>query len=291
MHYLAIAVLAVVQGLSELLPVSSSAHVILAQRLMGFDPSAPDMTFLLVMLHTGTMFAVLRYFWPRWRISLFSDGREPRRSAARFLGMVMLATGCTGGLGLGLKILIERVILERLLGHPHGEVEALFRYLPLMAGALLAAGIMILAAARWDREATRRTIDTRQALWIGLVQGLCLPFRGFSRSGATISVGLMTGLRRDVAEEFSFALAVALTPPIIVVEAQRLFKATGAGGVNLQTAALVLPGTIGMGISFLAGLFALRWLSAWLEQGRWHWFGYYCIGFAGVVVLSYVAAS
>ena len=61
-------ILAIIQGFAELLPVSSSAHVIVAEKLMGFDPSAPDMTFLLVMLHTGTMFAVIVYFWKSWRI-------------------------------------------------------------------------------------------------------------------------------------------------------------------------------------------------------------------------------
>lgn len=61
-----IAILAILQGFAELLPVSSSAHVILAQKLMGIDPSTPDMTFLLVMLHTGTMFAVLAYLGRRW---------------------------------------------------------------------------------------------------------------------------------------------------------------------------------------------------------------------------------
>ena len=66
-HYLQIAVLALIQGAAELLPVSSSAHVIVAQRVMGMDPSRPEQVFLLVMLHTGTMFAVLVYFWPRWR--------------------------------------------------------------------------------------------------------------------------------------------------------------------------------------------------------------------------------
>src|SRR5476649_2473766 len=66
-HYLQIAVLAVIQGAAELLPVSSSAHVILAQRAMGMDPSDKKNVFLLVMLHTGTMFAVIVYFWQRWR--------------------------------------------------------------------------------------------------------------------------------------------------------------------------------------------------------------------------------
>ena len=60
-------ILAIVQGLAELLPVSSSAHVVVAEKLMGLDPSSPQMTLLLVMLHTGTMFAVIVYFWNQWK--------------------------------------------------------------------------------------------------------------------------------------------------------------------------------------------------------------------------------
>ncbi|MGC7532782.1 undecaprenyl-diphosphate phosphatase, partial [Pandoraea pneumonica] len=67
MNLLQILVLAVIQGAAELLPVSSSAHVIAAEKLMGLDPTAPQMTLLLVMLHTGTMFAVIAYFWKSWR--------------------------------------------------------------------------------------------------------------------------------------------------------------------------------------------------------------------------------
>ena len=65
--------LAVIQGAAELLPVSSSAHVIVAEKLMGLDPTTPEMTLLLVMLHTGTMFAVIFYFWKSWKESFFSS--------------------------------------------------------------------------------------------------------------------------------------------------------------------------------------------------------------------------
>ena len=75
MSLLHIIVLAVVQGLAELLPVSSSAHVIVAEKLLGLDPSKPEMTLLLVMLHTGTMFAVVLYFWRAWKESIL-----PRRT-------------------------------------------------------------------------------------------------------------------------------------------------------------------------------------------------------------------
>src|SRR5271163_4392462 len=93
-HYLQIAVLALIQGAAELLPVSSSAHVIVAERAMGIDPSRPEQVFLLVMLHTGTMFAVLVYFWPRWR-RLWRSTPDPSAQTmplVEFLKMLILAT-------------------------------------------------------------------------------------------------------------------------------------------------------------------------------------------------------
>ena len=78
MSLLHVLILAVVQGLAELLPVSSSAHVVVTEKLLGLDPSAPSMTLLLVMLHTGTMFAVIVYFWQKWRRTYFQDSASFR---------------------------------------------------------------------------------------------------------------------------------------------------------------------------------------------------------------------
>src|SRR5664279_5082387 len=100
-------VLAVVQGLAELLPVSSSAHVVVAEKLMGLDPSSPAMTFLLVMLHTGTMFAVIAYFWPAWRKTFFASPAQFGAMAQR----VVMALACTAAVGYPLKLLIEKVWL------------------------------------------------------------------------------------------------------------------------------------------------------------------------------------
>ena len=75
--------LAIVQGIAELLPVSSSAHVIVAEKLMGLDPSSPEMTFLLAMLHTGTLFAVIVYFfWKSWKRRASSEARPAARDAS-----------------------------------------------------------------------------------------------------------------------------------------------------------------------------------------------------------------
>ena len=281
--YAKVFILSLIQGATELLPVSSSAHVILAQKLMGLDPSSPSMVFLLIMLHTGTMFAVVVYFWSDWKATLF-----PKAAAAgtgrRFVAMILLATAVTGVLGLGLQYLIERVVLERLLGHPEGEVEQLFKSLPLIGAALVAAGLLILASGRFDRADRRRELTPAVAALIGLVQGLCLPFRGFSRSGATISTGLMARLPRRFAEAFSFALAVVLTPPLIVRQVWKLLRSPE--GVEAHWYAWLLPGLFGMVLSFLAGLLALRLLSAVLEGGRWAYFGIYCLAFAGIVFIA-----
>jgi undecaprenyl-diphosphatase len=284
MHYWQILILALIQGAAELLPVSSSAHVIVAEKLMGLDPADPEMTFLLVMLHTGTMGAVLVYFWPRWKRLIFSrpmagaDGKTP--SWWHFPLMALLATILTGVLGYGLKLLIEKVVFHRFLGQ-EGEVEHLFRNLPLIAAALFAVGIFIIVAGSLSSKVEVPVVSSRSAVLIGVVQGLCLPFRGFSRSGATISTALCCGIARPLAEDFSFALAVLLTPAVVGWELYRLLKA------NEWTAGtgLLLPGLVGMAFSFLAGLVALRLLSAVLERGRWKYFGYYCI-LASAVVLA-----
>src|SRR5471032_2850880 len=110
MSFLQILILGLVQGAAELLPVSSSAHVIVAERLMGIDPSSPEMTFLLVMLHTGTMGAVLIYFWARWKSWFIAGPQAGARS--HHLKMLALATIVTGILGLGIKSLIEKVVLR-----------------------------------------------------------------------------------------------------------------------------------------------------------------------------------
>ena len=287
MSLLHVIILAVVQGLAELLPVSSSAHVVVAEKLMGMDPSSPEMTLLLVMLHTGTMFAVILYFWRQWHRAFF----QTWAAAQRFVVLLFVATALTGVVGEALIKFIEKVWLR---GTPNAEVEQLFSHLELIAPALAAAGLLILIAGIAERRAS---IPGRQngselsmgpAAIIGAVQGLCLPFRGFSRSGATISTGMLAGVSKARTEEFSFALAVVLTPLADGREILRLMKAehlTGSAGL----VSAVEPGLLGAFCAFLAGLLALKWLSRWLEGGQWYLFGIYCLFAAGAVAFLHHA--
>jgi undecaprenyl-diphosphatase len=294
MSLLKVLILAIVQGLAELLPVSSSAHVVVAEKLMHLDPSSPEMTLVLVMLHTGTMFAVIVYFWQQWRRAYFASTDAFQRFAIR----AIWATFLTAVIGYPLQKLIAKLAFP---GAPKAQIEDLFGRLDLVAYALFAVGILILWAglkeraaaspstANYERSLARsgENVTFRQAGWMGAIQGLSLPFRGFSRSGSTISTGLLAGATRERAERFSFALAVILTPAVVGRELLRLVHASHAqaegisvtaGGISAADLHGSLVGALlGMVFAFFAGLAGLKWLSSWLEHGRWYLFGIYCL--------------
>jgi undecaprenyl-diphosphatase len=236
------------------------------------------MTLLLVMLHTGTMLAVIVYFWPRWRSAFFHSGLEFRNFAAA----LVVATVLTAIVGGGIVEFIEKVLLRH---EAHAWVELLFDRLDLIAVALAAAGVFILVAGlienRRRQPAPPRKLQPVQYSSIGAIQGLCVPFRGFSRSGATISTGLFLGVPRRTAEDFSFALAVVLTPPADAREIWRLYESQHHQLAGVLPA--IGPSLLGVLFAFLAGLLALKWLSRWLETGRWHFFGIYCLVAAAFV--------
>ena len=143
-----------------MLPVSSSAHVTIASKLMHFDRGTKyDWAFLLIMLHTGNMLAVIYYFRARWK-SLWKQ-----------LPALILATVATGIVGLGLYIAIKRFVLS-----PGEDIEDLFTRLPLIAAALAAVGIVIIAAWLFDRRTRNHTerVGFVPAMLIGIVQGIAL---------------------------------------------------------------------------------------------------------------------
>jgi undecaprenyl-diphosphatase len=234
------------------------------------------------------MFAVIVYFWKQWRDTYFRDAETFKRYA----WLLILATVLTGVVGLVIKEIIEKALFR---GEPKAEIEQLFSHLELIAPALAAAGILILIAGIYERRNPRNVnlqdvdrLTMQKAGLIGAVQGLCLPFRGFSRSGATISTGMLAGVPKLRAEAFSFALAVILTPPVVAREALRLIKAEQIQTAESLRAALT-PSLLGAVFAFLAGLLALKWLSAWLEKGQWYLFGIYCLLAAGAVAALHYA--
>jgi undecaprenyl-diphosphatase len=275
MTLLNVVILAIVQGLAELLPVSSSTHVVVVEKLLRLDPSSPPMTLLLVMLHTGTMLAVIVYFWRRWREAYFSSVH----AFTLFGERVVVATVLTAIVGGILVKEIERYAL----GRQGGEVEDLFSHLELIAPALAVAGVLILVAGirenlrPSDPDSPASVLTNMRAAVIGAVQGLCLPFRGFSRSGATISTGMLLGVSKERVETFSFALAVVITPAVVGREVLRLVRWAKTAGALAGLKPVLALSLLGALIAFLAGILALKWLSRWLEGGRWYLFGIYCL--------------
>ena len=190
--------LGAVQGLTEFLPVSSTAHLALAQRFLpGF--AQPGILFD-VLLHVGTLAAVVVAFRERLlrtAAGLVASDVSARRSAWRLAGLLLLAVAVTGAVALPLK----------------GLAVATMGAFRLMGASLLAMAGLLLAAQRVGRARgeSGRGLDgvtTRDAALIGGLQSLSAVFHGFSRSGNTISVGLFAGLSRRAAAEFSFLLSI-----------------------------------------------------------------------------------
>jgi undecaprenyl-diphosphatase len=152
---------------------------------------------------------------------------------------------------LTLKFLIEKFALKHV---PHAEIELIFGNLALTGISLGAVGLLIIyAGVRAERSGRPARADLQGSSLIGVVQGICLPFRGFSRSGATISAGLLLGIAKERAEDFSFALAVVLTPPVIIREVMRLLKARGLAPSPCRRLCPLLSQSPGDGLQFPGG--------------------------------------
>jgi undecaprenyl-diphosphatase len=284
MSLLHVIILAVVQGLTELLPVSSSAHVIVTAKLLHENMSTPSNALLLVMLHTGTMFAVIVYFWWDWVVDFLSSWAK----FYSFAKLIFISSLLSGAIFLPIDKLVAHMLSH---GSYHADIEALFNKLNWIAPALGIVGLLILYAGL--REARRpevaksdrsRSVGWVDAVIMGILQGLAIPFRGFSRSGCTISGGLLSGGRRSEIESYSFAMGVAITPLAVGWELRRVYHKPHLAGVTVHWSTVLAPGILGMVFAFLAGLLALKWLSRWLEQGQWYLFG---VAAAVVVQLLY----
>ncbi len=251
-----ILVLAVVQGLTEFLPISSSGHLVVLAALMGAgDPEQLEVGDLSVVLHVGTLCSILVFYARRiWR--LLGDDR-------RAIPLLIVGTVPAVVIGLGIKLTCEHLIES-----------------PLLAGVMLVVtGLVLLWSARGPSGRTEYTqMSYRQALLIGLSQAAAI-LPGLSRSGTTISVALRQGLAPRAAATFSFLLAI---PAIAGAGLLTAISAASKAGLQTPWSSLLAGG----GVAFLVGLAALGWLVRSLERGRLSLFAWWCIPL-GVVVTSW----
>jgi len=244
------AILGIVQGLTEFLPISSSAHLILVPRLLGWNDPFIDSAAFDVMLHMGTLVALLVYFW-RDLIEILGAGLasirdrrigdDPKRRLA--------------------WLLVVSVIPAAILGAAlEGFFDEAFRthYQWISIFVLVGATLLWLGERRGSQSRGLDGMVLRDAVTIGAAQALAL-FPGISRSGITIAAGLLLGLKREAAARFSFLMAVPVIAGAGIWKARPLVGADlGGAGVNELIVGIVTSAIFG----FVAIAFLLRFLRA-----------------------------
>jgi undecaprenyl-diphosphatase len=239
------AILGLVQGLTEFLPVSSSGHLVLAGAILGVPEGSLSFD---IVLHLGSLTAVLAIY-SRDISELLSGIFARRREDLALAGFLVLGSVPAGLAGF---LLADRI-------------ESLFNSPPVVSAMLLFTGC-VLFATRFVRAGQRQDPAPLGSLVIGLFQAIAL-VPGISRSGMTISAGLFAGVRRERAARFSFLLSV---PAILGAALLDLTGSAGIGSLDFPVAA------VGFVVSSITGYFALRLLIRFLVAGRFHFFGWYC---------------
>jgi len=264
-------VLGVVQGLTEFLPISSTAHLRIVPALFGwtFDynpahPHDPGAAFTAV-IQLGTSAAIVIYFWREllnvvaaWARGLFD--KTVRSSLEYQLGWyLILATVPVSVFGLVLR----------------HQVETGARNLWVIAGSLIALAVVLFAAERvGSHDRVEEQIGKMDAIVVGTAQALAL-IPGVSRSGVTITAGLFRGLTREAAARFSFLLSIPAVVLSGLYEARKVTDKSGPG-VGLTALALVF--------AFVFGLASIQWLIRWLSHHGTYVFIYYRIALGALLI-------
>jgi undecaprenyl-diphosphatase len=251
-----ILILAIVQGLTEFLPISSDGHLAVIAALIApeYGSENLEVSDLVIVLHGGTLLSIVVFYWQRL-LQLF-------RADRRTIRLLAVATLPTVLVGFPIKIFAEDWLTN-----------------PVLAGiCLVATGIVLLVAAR-ATHGTREysQIGYKHAVTIGLAQAAAI-LPGLSRSGCTIGAALGLQLNPRAAATFSFLMAIPVIAGACLFE---FVKVVGQG--ELQTPILYL--IAGVAVSFAVGLVSLFWLVKWLERGRFACFAWWCIPFGAAVLV------
>jgi undecaprenyl-diphosphatase len=259
--------LGILQGLTEFLPISSTAHLLIGQELLKI-PSSDAMFSFLVLVQLGTLLSLIVYFWnDLWSLLKAFFTKPFSTPQNRLAWYILIAT---------IPALIFGLILK-------SAVETLFKTPLLEAGIrLLVTAIVLSLAERLSRRT--RTIETMtwlDALFIGLAQVLSI-FPGASRSGTTISAGMARGLDRPSAARFAFLISIPVMLAAGAFQSLDLLKMHGVGSFLPILA-------VGFATAAIVGWFAIRWLLGYLSRHSMYFFAIYCtlVGLI-VIVIQYM---
>ena len=243
--------LGIVQGITEFLPVSSTAHLVLLPRLFGWEnPLLSSLSFD-VALHVGTLLSIF--------VCLYEDIIEMLRNNRKLIVLIAGATVPAGVAGVFLA----------------DYVSGVFRSPALIAGTLVVFGIVMYLAERFRQHKTMDAFTWGDALFVGMAQVLAL-MPGVSRSGITISAGLARGIKRDHAARFSFLLSIPVIAGAAVLEGRHLFDSPGDTDMVLVGAGFVA--------AFVTGVVAIKLLIQFLKRFTLKAFVYYRFALAGVIM-------
>lgn len=253
MQWIRVLSIAIVQGITECLPVSSSGHLVLIERLIDIRSSGVALELL---LHLGTLAAAVVFYRGTWRRLLTRLDRPGNR---RYLGLLVAASIPVGAVGFAF----------------HDAIAAAFHNTRLVAVDLVAGGAFIVFAGRRRGEGAGE-VGVLQAIAIGCAQAIAI-LPGISRSGMTVATGLVTGLKRERAVEFSFLMSVPAVLGATAGQIGEIGKAASEWGAGMMLAAAAA--------AFVSGYIAIGILLRFVVKGRFSYFGYYCIfvGAAGLL--------
>ena len=255
MNVLQAMVLGLIQGLTEFLPVSSSGHLVLIQNIMGVDSGSGYYLFFDTMLHLGTLAAVIYVL----RKDIMNILRHPLGMLMRLLVVATVPS------------VIIALLFSDFLEHTFGG--------SYLGGAFIITGLLLVFAEMFSRPNRKFSAATyKDALFMGVAQGIAL-LPGVSRSGATISGGLLSGLNRDVAARFSFLMSIPAIIGSVVFQAKDILD-TGIGSVHWT------PIIIGTLVAAISGLFAIKFMLGFVKKHKLYGFAVYVFILGALVVLD-----
>jgi undecaprenyl-diphosphatase len=249
-----ILVLAVIQGITEFLPISSDGHLAIAMPLLCGGKSPEGMLGVTVMLHLGTLLSIIVFYWQRI-LELVARDRWT---------MVTIVVGSIPAAVIGL-------LLEK---YAEPVLES-----TLLAGAMLfvTGGLLLFLRSRPEGKTEYQQLSLGRAFIIGLFQASAI-LPGLSRSGSTIASGVGVGLTRGSAATYSFLLAIPAVGGAVALKAGKAWLGGEALGLPWLS---IVAGVI---VSFVVGWVALWFLNRWLARGKLHYFAWYCFALGGIVV-------
>jgi undecaprenyl-diphosphatase len=250
-------ILGLIQGLAEWLPISSTAHLKIAEHFLGFAATP----LFNVFLHAGTLAVVIFYFRHDVKMVLTAlVKRDFQSEYGRFIPLIIVATIPTGIIGL---------VYDKFLADN-------YQTFPII-GVTFIVGAVLLFSSRFGKE-DQTKITYRQALVMGTAQGAA-SFPGLSRSGSTISTGLLQGAKREMVFKFSFLLSIPAILGDLIVEAY-LQRGTLVQGIGVTPLNLI----IGLAITTVAGYFAILLVKRLVLTKRFYYFAFYTFAMGLILI-------